>query len=375
MGETDDQRTLRADEEPQQLRIRRFLLSAWFYALSAVPMAVTTWTGITSTEVFLDYLVLVISVNLLFYAAFRLGLNRSLPDPSLTVPQITAAVAIFLYVQLYTGPARGAYIVVLLIAFNFGAFRLHTRTLAILSALTVCAYAALLPVVRRIDGNQFDPVIAWVNLLTLTLALVAQSVLIGSFSRLRRRLSASNQQLQTALSQVTELATRDELTGIYNRRYILDILEHERHRVSRRGATFCVCLLDLDHFKQINDSLGHAGGDMALRSFVRGVAAVQRDTDLLARYGGEEFLLFLPETHQALAEACAERIRAETARLQLRGRQGPRGLTVSMGVAEYRAPESLDDLLARADAALYRAKHNGRNRIEIADDGRNSLIA
>ncbi len=353
--------------EPQQkLRIQRFLMSVAFYAVTAVPMAWATWSGLTPVQTFVDYLALIAGVNGIFFALLRCGINKRFADPSLTVPQIISAVLIFLFVQMYAGPVRGAYLVVLLIAFNFGAFKLRTRTLFLLTLGTVLAYAALIPYVRRIEGGNFNPTVTLVELLTLTLALLAQTVLIGSISRLRHRLSVSNARLQQALQQVTELATRDELTGAYNRRYIIDILEHERHRFDRKGAPFCICLLDLDHFKQLNDTYGHAGGDIALKAFVQGVNAVQRDTDLLARYGGEEFLLFLPQTSLPLGYTCAERVRAETARLNLKGLPLKTQLTVSIGIAQYQPGESIDQLIARADDALYAAKRGGRNRVEVA---------
>ena len=360
-------------KEPQQkLRMQRFLMSVAFYALAAVPMGLATVRGLISPRTFVQFLLLISGVNAGFFALLRCGVNKRFRDPSLTVAQIIAAVLIFLFVQLYAGPVRGAYLVVLLIAFNFGAFKLSTRTLFILTAATVAAYAALIPYVRHIEGDRFDPDIALVELSTLTLALLAQTVLIGSVSRLRYRLGTSNARLQAALRQVTELATRDELTGAYNRRYILDILEHERNRVGRNGAPFCICLLDLDHFKHINDTYGHSGGDIALKAFVQGVRSVQRDTDLLARYGGEEFLLFLPQTPLTMGYACAERVRSETSRLNMKGLPLATQLTVSIGIAQYRPGESIDHMITRADDALYAAKRGGRNRVEVAASSGNS---
>lgn len=354
------------NEPAQKLRIERFLMSCAFYALTALPMAWATWSGLTPVRTFVAYLVLITGANVAFFAMLRCGINKRFSDPSLTVPQIIAAVMIFLFVQMYAGPARGAYLVVLLVAFNFGAFKLRTRTLFLLTLGTVATYAALIPQVREIEGGSFDATVSLIELVTLALALLAQTVVIGSISRLRHRLSVSNAKLQEALQKVTELATLDELTGAYNRRYIVDILEHERHRVGRNGAPFCICLVDLDHFKRLNDTYGHAGGDMALKAFVRGVKSVQRDTDLLARYGGEEFLLFLPQTSLTLGFTCAERVRSETARLNMKGLPLATQLTVSIGVAQYQPGETIEQLIARADDALYAAKRGGRNRVEAA---------
>jgi diguanylate cyclase (GGDEF)-like protein len=121
-------------------------------------------------------------------------------------------------------------------------------------------------------------------------------------------------------------------------------------------------LIDLDHFKQVNDTYGHQGGDQALISFVNEVNAVLRQPDLLGRLGGEEFLVLLPETTREEAIAVAERIRETCAR----ERPGPH-CTTSIGVTTNLSDsDTMDTLLARADAAMYRAKHNGRNRVEAS---------
>jgi diguanylate cyclase (GGDEF)-like protein len=143
-------------------------------------------------------------------------------------------------------------------------------------------------------------------------------------------------------------------------------LEQEKNRVDRGARGFTICLLDLDHFKRINDGYGHAAGDMVLRAFADCVQPLLRNTDLLARYGGEEFLLLLPESTTQTAQLCLARLQDELARKTFGGLPTDLRITTSVGVAYYGAPESLASLIDRADQALYLAKEAGRNRIEFA---------
>lgn len=166
--------------------------------------------------------------------------------------------------------------------------------------------------------------------------------------------------------RLEELAQTDPLTRLLNRRALQDRLASEMERVRRYGTTVSVLLLDLDHFKTINDTHGHLVGDAVLCEVAallqRGVRAV----DLVARYGGEEFVVVLPETGPAGAAAFAERLRQHIERFAfVQARSAPVRLTTSIGVASFPSfgVESVDDLFAAADQALYRAKTEGRNRV------------
>ena len=169
------------------------------------------------------------------------------------------------------------------------------------------------------------------------------------------------------------LATRDPLTGLLRRHAAMERLAEEVERCRRTFHPFAVALADLDHFKEVNDTRGHAAGDAALRSVAGVFAACSRRTDLVARYGGEEFLFLLPDTPPAGARVHAEAVRAQVARTPARtgagNDEGPVWITVSVGVCTVASTEQLadpDELVRRADEALYRAKRAGRNRVEVA---------
>jgi diguanylate cyclase (GGDEF)-like protein/PAS domain S-box-containing protein len=163
--------------------------------------------------------------------------------------------------------------------------------------------------------------------------------------------------------QLRELATRDALTGLWNRRYFMEFAEREVRRVSRAEARLALCVLDADDFKRVNDVHGHAAGDRVLVALAQAAASVLRGSDVLARVGGEEFHVLLPDTDAGGAMALAERMRLAVCALEVPSDGGlairP---TVSVGVAVFRLGDDLESLLRRADDALYRAKEQGRDR-------------
>jgi len=169
-----------------------------------------------------------------------------------------------------------------------------------------------------------------------------------------------------------EQAERDELTGAYNRRALMERLGEERARADRGGGTFSVALMDLDRFKGINDRFGHAVGDEVLRGFARAARAVLRSGDCFGRFGGEEFLLVASGASPGEAAAAVERIRAAARRVDWQDIAEGLSVTVSAGVAGYRAGEDVAALLQSADEALYRAKHAGRDRVVMHESAGSS---
>lgn len=158
-------------------------------------------------------------------------------------------------------------------------------------------------------------------------------------------------------------ATTDPLTGIANRRRFDELVKLEMQRCQRFGHTMSLLLIDIDHFKQINDTYGHQQGDQAILSLVRRVAKQLREVDMLGRWGGEEFIVLLPETSLELAWASAERIRlAVESQLHQLGAGTEVSLTISVGISASLGPQdTVERMVRRADTALYLAKKQGRN--------------
>ncbi len=162
-------------------------------------------------------------------------------------------------------------------------------------------------------------------------------------------------------------AAIDVLTGVSNRRNFIARGRDEIGRAARYGRPCSVLMLDIDHFKQVNDTYGHAAGDEALRQFASACQAMLRDSDVIARIGGEEFAVILPETDAAGAKILAERLREGVSRIRVPVGDGGFGFTVSIGIANRAGDEDgIDEVLARADRALYQAKQEGRDRVAIA---------
>jgi two-component system, cell cycle response regulator len=189
-------------------------------------------------------------------------------------------------------------------------------------------------------------------------------------ARLRagRRVLALQEQLVEAREALREQATRDGLTGLWNRRAIFDILQNELARSSRSGEPLIVLMADLDGFKPVNDHFGHMTGDVVLRQVAARMRASVRRYDAVGRYGGEEFLMVLPGCELPAGVMLAERIRDAIATECFRAGEAEIRLTCSLGAACAIPPAvpHADDLVRDADAALYRAKRQGRNRVEPA---------
>jgi len=193
----------------------------------------------------------------------------------------------------------------------------------------------------------------------LAAAVLLAGLILLYFRRLRAKLVKAQELTE-------QLANTDALTGVPNRRQLMSRLEEELARSSRTGKPLACALLDVDHFKRVNDTLGHQVGDEVLVALTRIVREVVRSYDLLGRFGGEEFLLLLPETDLEKAAELAERVR-QAMQERLAATAGATLLdpvTVSLGVTAQRPGDTLESIIKRADDALYRAKQNGRNRVE-----------
>ncbi len=187
--------------------------------------------------------------------------------------------------------------------------------------------------------------------------------------KVQLKLKSLQDSLKESNRQLKELSQTDALTGLANRRRLMDILAVEFERSRRNDTPFSLLMIDLDHFKNINDNYGHQEGDVVLSSLAELMMSHLRQYDTAARFGGEEFSLVLPETDPVEAAGVAERIRKEISNMSFSGAIAKLKITASIGVATSPNPKvnHAEDLLRVADDALYEAKNNGRNRVEIAD--------
>jgi diguanylate cyclase (GGDEF)-like protein len=164
------------------------------------------------------------------------------------------------------------------------------------------------------------------------------------------------------------LATTDPLTGAFNRRHFMDLMVREQRRADRYGAIYSVLMIDIDHFKRVNDTYGHQVGDLAIQAMANACKKMMRPTDIVARYGGEEFIITLTHTDREGALKVAERLREAVAEIVLPTDQGALSFTISVGVSTYAKPSRLEQIIGAADQALYAAKEGGRNRVCFGPD-------
>lgn len=209
------------------------------------------------------------------------------------------------------------------------------------------------------DAGVMAPLAAGINDMAARIAFTQED--------LRRQVASATAELRQQKEAAERAARIDALTGVANRRAFTEIAEAEVHRALRYGTPLSLVLIDVDHFKSINDQHGHPTGDAALAAFAEILGQAVREVDVVGRWGGEEFVILLPGTGAGEALPVAERMRAATAgsRLQFQGRQIV--YTASFGVAEFHAADAdFYHLLSRADTALYEAKKRGRDCVVLA---------
>jgi diguanylate cyclase (GGDEF)-like protein len=349
----------------QSVRLARHLLGALASLTLVAVVYGHAWTGLVPLSVANVFAAIVLVSVLAFTLCIHTGYNRRFSDPSLTVAQMTTSGIAMAYLAYAAEEFRALQLPFYVVALAFGAFRLTTRQQLFVSAFFVATYGAAI----GLDGPGEAANQAWwirsdlamVGQLALLLCLM--SLIGGYVNRMRVELRAGNIELKEALDKIGRIATYDELTGLYNRRVILEIAAREKKRCDRTGSAMFIALMDADHFKRFNDQYGHATGDEVLRMLGCTLLKSLRDTDYIGRYGGEEFVVVLPDTTRERAAIPLERLREAVRSTTIEGMPADVRVTVSMGAAEYRRGEDVGETVKRADAAMYEAKRLGRDRI------------
>lgn len=364
----------RLDVHKQQaLRLRRLVLGSvsYFFTLSLV---VIYWhLGYFAAPVVLIYFGMVLALNVFFFTIIKTNLNLRLADPSMTLAQICLSIMPGLYVMYHAQQSRGVFLLLCVSAAMYGLFQFRLRDFVIMMGVVVGSYAVLIVLLHVYRPAEIDVKVEVVQLFALFATFLQFSGLGSYIGGLRdkvkdnnKELEARNGELERALTRIEELAMRDELTGVFNRRYLMETIKTEKHRCERTGGVFSICILDVDHFKHVNDTYGHPAGDQVLQAIAAAASGALRQTDYFGRYGGEEFVLVLTGTMVEGAMITAERVRTEIAALRFPGVNPELKVTVSIGIADLRFSEDTALTFKRADEALYRAKEGGRNRCVFA---------
>ncbi|MGD8415464.1 MAG: GGDEF domain-containing protein [Pseudomonadales bacterium] len=252
-------------------------------------------------------------------------------------------------------------LVVPLLGLVYAALHLEREHMLLISGLTWVSYLVSSGLLMLLHSAEpaFEGLIA----IAFTCMLAGMTVMASEITALKLAFERRRDRLNEAMEQLADLAMRDELTGLYNRRYIMDVLTRQKALADRGHVSFTLCYCDLDHFKRVNDRYGHHAGDQALKDFAQIADGVVRSVDFVARLGGEEFLLVLVGADEETATRVATRLGERTRSHLIVPEATDYRQTVSVGVASFRRGERIEDVMQRADRALYAAKSQGRDRI------------
>ena len=347
----------------QQVRMRRFYLASAAYAACLMVLAAATRVGLLGTAPALRIAILIVVANVAFFALLRTNLNQRFPDPSLTWPQVIAAMAIVMYAVYYFDTERGLALMMFLVVLPFGAFRFTTRDFLVATGLVLAGYLLVINIMMWAKPAAVNVPIEAYRWLTMALVLPCFSLVAGRISELRRRLRRTHEELSSALAMIQKMATHDALTGLPNRALFNEALVHAIGQAQRHRRALALFFLDVDRFKNINDTLGHPVGDRVLLEVGRRLGAAVRASDMVARLGGDEFVLLVEDFTDTrdLADIAGKILDAFGPTFTVDGQE--LALSASIGICTF--PEDGHDaqtLLSNADIAMYRAKEQGRNR-------------
>ena len=345
------------------VRVRRFLLAAGAYGACLPLLAIAHVLGLIPLKTVVEVGGLMIATNVAIYSLFHTGLNERFNDPSLTWLQVLSATSVLMYAVFQFDQERGLALMMCLVVLTFGTFRFTTREFFTASGVILAGYALvinLLMWMKPVGLNVWLEAFRW---LTLAFVLPCFALVGGRISDLRQRVRRTNDELSSALAMIQRMATHDTLTGLPNRALFNESLGHAIAQAERHQRGIAIFFLDMDRFKNINDTLGHGVGDRVLQEIARRLTGAVRASDLMARLGGDEFVLLVEDYGDTsdLADIASKVIASFDGTMMVDGQE--LALSASVGICTY--PEDGKDgqtLLSNADIAMYRAKEQGRNR-------------
>jgi diguanylate cyclase (GGDEF)-like protein len=343
----------------------RFGQRVILHAVSTVLLLLAAHAGLAGWTSSLVTLAYAWGGLLIFFAILRSGWSSGRPDPGLSFAQLMFAISVVVLSYGLIDIARGAALQFLCLLLALGMARLTMRQLMGASCFAVLMLA-LTSAARIAVGAGAGGVHAEVyNLLMAAVLLPVAIIVGGEIGRLYRRQATQRSKLASTLQKLTVQSLTDRLTGLPNRRHMLQMIHATRVAAQASGNGYCLAMLDIDWFKRVNDVHGHAIGDRVLRDFAALTGSALENCWKLGRWGGEEFLILMPDCSalqaHAILEGCRRRIESHRWLAPLEGAS----VTFSAGITSSGPAESIDATLQRADLGLYLAKANGRNRTEI----------
>lgn len=347
----------------QQQRRRDFariclLPAAYLFALYAFYLF-----GLIDGRVLIGAAAILVAGSVAAFLLFYSCINLRATDKSLTAPLASGMILAMLWILHQAPVTRIIFVPAAMLIMVLSAFRLKPFVFLMMGIGTLGSFSATVALQYLQSEVRTFPVLDVMQMLVFALTLPALLALGKRMRDLYRALHRAGIKIE----HVQEDARRDALTGCYNRRYMMSELQQQKQLADANDEYLCLAIVDLDHFKRINDEVGHLAGDEVLRTFARVAQQHLRKEDVFGRYGGEEFLLLMPSTILLNALNTVERIRdLSEAQLWISAKL-PRKVTVSIGLTQYIPGESILDLFSRADAAMYLAKTGGRNQVVVEE--------
>lgn len=351
----------------QQVRLQRTLIAGLIYMASCVAIVLGMAEGLTTVAAGCTVMAYEWAGFLAFFLSIRFGLTQQLEDPALTLPQVLHGLGAIVLAYLLIPAGRNLTLPLLSLALTFALLSKLTprqTTYCGLAATAMLVVAFMTSYLGKPDSA--DVAREAINLIMAALTLPVFSSVARQVKEWRDRLDEQKAQLHQLIGELRELAARDELTGLVNRRAMNTAVLEELMRFKRHQRAFCLAILDVDNFKRINDQFGHQVGDTVLQALARHLTGHFAMPDHVARWGGEEFVILLPECTLDEAALMLDAMRAQFGHVVGGDAVPAYGVTFSTGVTQACAGDLPTQILARADAALYQAKQQGKNKVVSA---------
>jgi diguanylate cyclase (GGDEF)-like protein len=357
---------LLSTDPTQRTRLVQAALALLLLAAGVAAMHYFVWAGAAPLAPVLWWSASTLAGMALFYGLIRSGWSRRRREPSLTVPQMLFGLSSGAVAYALLGAGRGAVFPMVMVVLMFGMFIASPRQMRWVSAYAVLLFGATMALMAVLRPAAYPWRIELGHFLLVATMMPGVSVLAARLSRLRLRSRLQRAELAQALARLREHTTRDELTGLINRRHMQTVMEQEHQRCIRSGQTFCLAVLDIDNFKTVNEAHGYSVGDAVLRAVAQEALRQVRVSDVLARWGSDNFVLLMSDTRAALARGGLDRLQHRVGALRILHGSTALAVTLTCGLAEHHAGETAAQTLQRAEHALHEARTPGAGPAVVA---------
>jgi diguanylate cyclase (GGDEF)-like protein len=300
--------------------------------------------------------------NILYYLIVKTNVNLKLKEPDLFMPMMIWSIfCVIAPTYFMSGTMRAIFVMNYFVVVVFGVFKLNLKQFITLTGFAVSVLGFVIVFYMKKNPSTihlFNELLLWI---IFSVTSISFSLICNNVSNLRQKLKEQKLSLMSAFSDIHKLSITDELTGIYNRRYMMDFMATKKLKVDKGIDDFIACIIDIDFFKKINDTYGHDVGDIVLKKFSNEINKLIRNGDCFARIGGEEFVLIISHVNLETATEVIERIMNKIRNLNFDGYPNLK-ITISIGMKAYEKGTSIEELLKQIDVLLYKAKNTGRDK-------------